>query len=189
MARAATAPDEHRYRWTRADYDRVIEAGGFGPEDRIELLDGELWEMTPQGSRHSAACDKVLFALQRVFTLGCFVRPGHPMALDGVSEPEPDFAVVGGVPGDHVEDHPSEALLVVEVSLSSLPYDRGRKLVAYARNGVAEYWIVDLTADKLEVYREPEGERYASVRGLAPGDTIAPLHAPDPPIAVNDLLP
>ncbi len=126
MAPANTASSVRRRRWTRGDYDRVIEVGGFGPEDRLEMLDGELWEMTPESGLHAAVCDKTMVALQRVFGETALVRPGHPMALDDVSEPEPDLAVVQGTPDDQFAGHPSEALLVVEVSLSSLAYDRGR---------------------------------------------------------------
>ena len=178
-----------RHRWTRADYDRLIDAGGFGPEDRIELLDGELWEMTPQGSRHSGVCGMVMYALQKSFGEEYFVRVQFPIALDDVSEPEPDVAVVRGGPREHLAQHPSEALLVVEVSESSLSFDRGRKLVAYARNGIPEYWLVDLIAQKMEVYREPSGTQFTSMSILARGDMISPLHAPDSSIDVADLMP
>ncbi len=187
MAPAATTV--RRYRWTRADYDRVIQVGGFEPEDRIELLDGELWEMTTEGSRHAVACTKIMYVLQRAFTEGSFVSVGHPLALDDVSEPEPDIAVVRGTPDDHVDQHPSAALLVVEVSFSSLAFDRGRKLAAYARNGIGEYWVVDLAAERIEVYREPVGARYASMTVMEHEDTISPLHAPGATVAVSDLLP
>ncbi len=189
MAPSTTAPEVRRYRWTRADYDRVIETGGFGPEDKIELLDGELWEMTPQGSAHSAVCGKVMYALQKAFGEAFFVRVQFPIALDDVSEPEPDVAVVRGTPDDHFDEHPSEALLVVEVSASSLSFDRGRKLAAYARNGIPEYWLVDINAIKLEVYRGPKGTQYASVSVLERGDVLSPLHAPHTAVAVSDLLP
>jgi|APSaa5957512622_1039677.scaffolds.fasta_scaffold38870_2 Uma2 family endonuclease len=188
MAPSTTAPEVRRYRWTRADYDRVIETGGFGPEDKIELLDGELWEMTPQGSAHSAVCGKVMYALQKAFGEAFFVRVQFPIALDDVSEPEPDVAVVRGAPDDHFDGHPTEALLLVEVSLSSLSFDRGRKLAAYARNGIPEYWVVDLNTEKLEVYREPKGTLYLSATVLNRGDTITPLHAPDAKVRVADLL-
>ena len=125
---------EHRHRWTRAEYDRVVESGGLGPEDRIELLDGELWDVSPQGSLHSGVCGMAMYALQKAFGDGHFVRVQFPIALDDVSEPEPDIAVVSGRPRDHLDEHPSAPLLLVEVSLTSLSFDRGRKLTAYARN-------------------------------------------------------
>lgn len=178
-----------RRRWTRADFDRVIETGGFGPEDRIELLDGELWEMTPQGSRHAVVCELVMRAAIKAFGEDVSVRGQSPIALDLLSEPEPDIAVVRGSARDFVEAHPQEALILIEVSESSLPYDRGRKLAAYARNTVPEYWLIDLIAETVEVYRDPRGDRYASMSALKRGDTVSPLHAPDVSIAVADLLP
>ncbi len=189
MALVSTESSVRRFRWMRADYDRVVEAGGFGPEDRIELLDGELWEMTPESGLHAAMCDKAMVVLQRVFGETALVRPGHPIALDGVSEPQPDLAVVRGTPNDQFAGHPSEALLVVEVSISSLAYDRGRKLRAYARNGVPEYWIIDPNGDVLEVYRQPEGERFASKSVLRRGDSLTPIHVPEATLNVSDLLP
>lgn len=178
-----------RRRWTRADFDRVVDAGGFGPEDRIELLDGELWEVTPQGSLHATACGLVMQVLQKAFGQGSYVRVQFPVALDDVSEPEPDIAVVAGKPRDHAAEHPRTALLVVEISESSLSFDRGRKLTAYARNEIPEYWIVDLKSSRVEIHRDPAGPRYASKTILSPGETVTPLHAPDAMIAIADLLP
>lgn len=178
-----------RRRWTRADYERVVAVGGFGPEDRIELLDGELWEMTPQGSRHAAVCGHVADRLRVAFTGGGVVREQSPIALDDRSEPEPDVAVIRGAHLDYVDGHPAALLLVVEVSESSLSHDRVRKLTAYARNAVPEYWLINLAAKTLEVYREPDGQRYASTSILGRGDTVTPLHAPNSPVRVADLLP
>ena len=178
-----------RRRWTREEFERIVDAGGFGPEDRIELLDGEIWEMTPQGSRHAAVCGQVADVLRKAFGDDCTVRGQSPIALDDASEPEPDVAVVRGSQFDYVDEHPREVLLLVEVSESSLSHDRGRKLAAYARNGVPEYWLLDLTAARLEVYRDPTGDSYASRSVLAPGDTVSPLRAPRSVIDVADLLP
>lgn len=167
----------------------MVDAGGFGPDDRVELLDGEIWDMSPQGTRHAVVYTAVHMALQRAFGEGHHMRCQLPFALDETSEPEPDVAVVRGAPFDYLESHPSEAQLIVEVSDSSLRHDRSRKLAAYARNGIPEYWILDLQASRLEVYREPAGTAYASKTVLAAGDTVTPLHAPEATIAVSDLLP
>lgn len=178
-----------RHRWTREKYERVVEAGGFSSQDRVELLDGEIWDMTPQGSRHSGVCSLVMEVLQAAFGSGYFVRVQFPLAIDEVSVPEPDVAVVRGSPRDHLSEQPQSALLVVEVSDSSLAYDRGLKLSVYARNDTPEYWLIDLTENSLEVYREPAGSTFASKQILRHGDTIVPLHAPDATIAVADMLP
>ncbi len=189
MEPATVSPSVRPYRWTRAQYDRVIEAGGFDPEDRIELLDGELWEMTPPGTRHAAITVHVREVIRVAFGEGFHVRDQSPIALDDVSQPQPDLAVVPGRPLDYLDGHPVVPLLIVEVSKSSLSFDRGRKLAAYARNGMPEYWIVDLTANTIEVYREPAGDQYGSKRVLRAGDTVMPLHAPNATIPVADMLP
>lgn len=175
-------------RWTRQEYDRMVEAGIFGPEDRIELLDGEILEVTPQGTPHSVAIRLVEIALGPLAAGQFDVRGQMPIALDGLSEPEPDVAVVRGGPRDYLDDHPAAPVLVVEVSATSLEHDRGRKLRAYARNGVPEYWIVNLPDHCLEVYREPAGDAYGSVQRLRSADEVQPLFAPSM-VSVADLLP
>jgi len=182
-------PAVRRHRWSRRDYDRMVDAGGFDPEARVELLDGEIWEMTPQGTLHAAVCRSTLKALDHAFGEGYDVRGQFPLALDDRSEPEPDAAVVAGAPFDYLAEHPTSALLVVEVSETSLTHDRGRKLAAYARNGIPEYWLIDLTTRQLEVYRQPSGDRYSSRQVLTRADVVSPLRSPDTAIPVSELLP
>ena len=184
-----STPTVQRRSWTRRDYDRLVECGALGPEDKVELLDGEIWEMTPQGTRHVVARGAVRAALSRVFGEGFYLRDAEPFALDDRSEPEPDIAVVEGEPFDYLAGHPSKALLLVEVSESSLTFDRGRKLAAYARNAVPEYWILDLTANALEVYRQPHGETYADKQVLTRDDAVSPLAAPEARIDLREVIP
>jgi Uma2 family endonuclease len=189
MSQTVPLPGVRRHRWTRREYEQLADVGVFGPEDRIELLDGEIWEMSPQGSHHEVAFELTAAALRCAFAGIGHVRHAGPFALDDVSEPEPDVAVVAGRIRDYAEAHPRQALLLVEVSQSSLAFDRDRKRPAYARNGVPEFWILDLTMRRLEVYRDPRGETYGRVEILQAGDTATPLHAPDATIRVDDLLP
>ncbi|MCY3844612.1 MAG: Uma2 family endonuclease [Acidobacteria bacterium] len=177
------------YRWSREAYDRAVDAGVFGPDDRIELIDGEIVGMTPQGSRHAAAVIMVAKVVERAFGAGCHVRPRTPLAIGPDSEPEPDIAVVEGAPGDYLDAHPTTALLAVEVSDDSLRRDRTVKQRLYARHGLPEYWIVALPDARLEVHREPAADGYRSVRIYRRGDRVAPLARPGTEIAVDDLLP
>lgn len=191
---APTAPlaaDFHAetYRWSRDVYDRAVAAGVFGPEDRIELIDGELLTMTPQGSRHAAIATRVGATLARALGGHGHVRTQMPLAAGGDSEPEPDLAVVPGDALDYLDAHPSSALLVVEVSDDSLRRDRTVKLRLYARCGIPEYWIVALPDARLEVYRRPAGATYRDAVFLRAGETVAPLAAPTEAIPVADLLP
>ena len=140
-------------------------------------------------TRDRAVIAKTRETLAAVFRDQFCVRAQSPFALDDFSAPEPDIAVVPGQHRDYSTEHPPRAVLLVEVSDTTLAKDRGRKLRAYARNGVPEYWIVNLQETQIEVYRDPQGETYGSCLVFRAGQTIATLAEPDAPIAVADLLP
>lgn len=177
------------YRWSREVYDRAVEAGVFGPHDRLELLDGQLLSMTPQGSRHAAIVGQAGRVLRDAFGPACSVRMQCPLAVGDDSEPEPDLAVVPGREIDYLDAHPTTALLIVEVSDDSLPRDRTVKQRLYARHGIPEYWILALPDARLEVYRDARDTGYGSVTAHRPGETVRPLARPTAAIAVADLLP
>jgi len=183
-------------RWTRAEYERLIEIGIFRPGEPIELLGGELMVAEPQGSAHYTAIGLVEDALRSALGPGWLVRSQGPIALTDDSEPEPDVAVTRGSRRDYSREHPGRPALVVEVAESSLALERQHKGSLYARAGVADYWILNLVEQVLEMYREPIldptsrfGWRYASMEILASGSSAAPLAAPAARIAVSDLLP
>ena len=181
---------------TRLEYDRLVKAEILGPEDRIELLGGQMIVKEPQNSPHATAIQLVQRTLDRAFGPGWSVRPQLPIALAGDSEPEPDVCVVRGDPRDYRDGHPERPVLIVEVSLSRLGFDRERKGSLYARAGITDYWIVNLPDRRVEIYREPVpdgaasfGWRYGRSVTLGPDERISPLAAPAAEIAVADLLP
>lgn len=183
-------------KWTRVEYDRLVEAEILGPEDRIELLGGQMVVKEPQYSPHATAIQLVQRTLERAFGPGWSVRPQMPIALDDESEPEPDVAVVPGDPRDYRDAHPERPVLIVEVSLSRLGFDREHKGSLYARAGLPDYWIVNIPDRRLEVYREPMpdaaasfGWRYGRVTTLGAESRARPLARPDVDILVADLLP
>ena len=183
-------------RWTRAEYDRLIEAGVLQPGDPVELLGGELMVAEPQGSRHYTAVCLAEEVLRAAFGPGWHVRSQGPIALDDESEPEPDVAVVPGTARDYSHEHPSRPVLVIEVSDWSLGLDRQRKASLYARAGLDDYWLVNVVGRVLEIYREPVadpsamyGWRYASRTVLGPDASATPLAAPAASIPVAALLP
>lgn len=184
---SAAAPKPHL--WTRAEYDQIIAVGGFDPDARLELIDGEIMDMPPQRSRHATAIQLAEDALRDALPPGLTVRAQLPLALDDFSEPEPDLAVVCGNPRDYRNAHPTTALLILEIAESSLAFDRGRKLKLYARNGIADYWILDLMREALEVHRQPTAGGYGDMEILTRGQRIAPLSSPGSAIVVADLLP
>ena len=185
----AHAPDY--YRWTREQYHRLIEAGFFD-DGRVELLEGLIWDMAGQMTPHTTGIRLTQLSLEEVFAGTFEVRVQMPITLPDGTEPEPDVAVAPGTPFDYLEHHPGpdELLLAVEVSDSTLAKDRGLKLAAYAKAGIVECWIVNLVNRQLEVYRQPSPVGlYTDFKDYLPGQSVAPLNAPDKPIAVADLLP
>lgn len=181
--------DLPRHRFSRAEYERMVDAGVFGPSDRLELLNGEIVDMAPQKCRHATAVTLVGDTLRALFGPGATVRVQLPFSLDERSEPEPDVAVVPGTPRDYRDAHPRRALLICEVSDSTLAYDRGAKLAAYARAGIPEYWILDLIAETLEICREPETGGYTERQVLSADARITRLEGSRPGLSVRELLP
>jgi Uma2 family endonuclease len=145
----------------RVEYDKLIELGVFGDE-RIELINGVLVPMSPIGPPHSNAVDLLMLLLVRALGDRARIRVQNPLAAGDISEPQPDLLVAPLA--DYETEHPAEAHLVIEVAESSLAYDRGTKLRLYAEQGVPEYWIVDVVARRIEVYREPSSGTFQTKR-------------------------
>ena len=182
-------------RWTRVEYDRLVDRGAFEDEP-LELIAGQLVVAEPQESYHASAIGRVSDAIRAALPAGFVVRVQLPFALDDESEPEPDVVVVPGTHDDYRAAHPRHAALLLEVAESSLTFDRDTKGSLYARGAVADYWIVNLVDGVLEVYRDPAREvsapygwRYRSVERLTAPDRVALLALPTVRIAVADLLP
>ena len=167
----------------------MVETGLLGPEDRVELIHGEILTMSPQKSAHATGVQLVGDALRAVFGTGFVVRTQLPLALGGESEPEPDVAVVTGSARDFRDAHPTTAHLVVEVAEASLDFDRGAKKSVYAAAGIGEYWIVDLPNRMLEVYREAHHGDFLDRQRLGSEDSVSPLARPQSSLKVADLLP
>lgn len=190
----ATA-DPPRRRWTCAEFERAVDLGLFGSEERLELIEGDIIDKMAQNPPHAVALDLAEACVRSAFP-GHYIRGQKPLALDDTNQPEPDLAVVVGQPRDYIRSHPTSAVFVIEVADSSLAYDRGVKAALYARAGVPEYWIVNLCDRIVEVHRgpgpmkeQPLGFSYREVTRHAETDVIAPLQAAEMRIAVKDLLP
>jgi Uma2 family endonuclease len=183
-------------RWTRVEYDRLVDVDILKEDEPIELLGGQMIVAEPKGSRHAAAVGLTADALRVAFGTGWVVRVQDPVALDDESEPEPDVVVVPGQHRNYLVTHPVRPALVVEIAESSLAFDRRFKSGLYARAGVSDYWIVNIVDDVVEVYRQPMadpaadfGWRYGTVESFRPGTLITPLCRPDVTAAAADLLP
>jgi Uma2 family endonuclease len=182
-------------RWTRAEYERLVELGVFEGEP-LELIGGQLVVAEPQAAYHATAIGAVDDALRTALPPGWIVRSQMPLALDDESAPEPDVVVVPGTRLDYRHGHPTHPALAIEVAESSLRFDREDKGSLYARAGIDDYWIVNLVDRVLEVYRDPNpdpsaphGWRYRSVETLTPPAVVVPLALPSARIAVATLLP
>lgn len=170
----------------RVEYELLIEHGLISEDDQVELIEGILVAMSPQSSRHA----EIIIQLTRIFIEGlggrASVRAQTPIALSDTSEPEPDLALVA--PGDYFEAHPTTAWLVIEVAGDSLRKDRVLKNRLYSASGIPEYWIINVPAREIEVYREPSPDGYRTVTHHTPGEHIACLQFPDVDIDIARLL-
>lgn len=179
-----------RFRFSRTDYHRMGQAGIIPPDARVELLDGEIIEMSPIGPRHGSLVDRLTaFFAQRV-SGRAICRVQGPVTLGERSEPEPDLLLLENREDYYTSGHPGpgDVLLLIEVADTSVDLDLGAKLRAYAQAGIPEYWVFDLTRRVLIVHREPSGERYASVRELDRSATLAPAALADLELELGNLL-
>jgi Uma2 family endonuclease len=181
-------------RWTRKEYYRLADMGFFNGQ-RVELIHGRIIKVPAMKNPHVAAVSLTGDVLRAAFGPGYWVRTQAPLRLAPLSEPEPDVAVVPGGPRDYT-DHPTTALLVVEVSDTTLHFDRRVKSPLYARAGIADYWILNLVQRQLEVFRDPRPDPaqpgrvdYHKLSTLTPADAVATLAVPNATIPVADLLP
>ena len=175
-------------KWTVERYNQAVEAGVFA-DWAVELLDGEIFEMSPEGPLHSGLVSAAQDDLINIFAGWAKVRVGHPVTLKR-SSPEPDIAIVRLDPGEYLDRHPrnDDILLLIEFSDSSLTLDtRGLKYQIYVSERIQDYWVVNLKRRVLRVYRDPQDGEYQSQQELVEG-TMSPLALPDVAIDVARLL-
>lgn len=171
------------------DYHRMAESGILQPDERIELLEGQIIQMAAKGTAHRAAVTRIQRLFQAQIGDRVLICLQDPVQLDDYSEPEPDIAILVPDPLDYAEHHPTpaEVYLLIEVSDTTLKFDRERKAPAYARAGIQEYWVLDVNDRKLHVYRSPNQDGYQSETILAEELTIAPLAFPECVIAIKEM--
>lgn len=174
-----------------SEYLRLVETGILAEEDRVELLGGVIVSMTPPGPPHATATMLALEALRSAVGSRAALRVQQPLALGDWSMPEPDVAVVPGSLRDYEETHPTSALLVVEVSDSSLAQDRLSKSRIYAAAGIPEYWIVNLRERVVESLRDPNAAAalYRTSLRFGAGDAIELVALPAARVTVDQILP
>jgi Uma2 family endonuclease len=176
--------------FTVEEYYQMAKVGILSEDDRVELIEGEIVEMPPIGSPHASR----VMRLNRLFSqrVGerCLVNVQNPIRLSQHSEPQPDLALLQ-LRGDfYAKAHPQpqDVLLVVEVTESSVTYDRDVKVPLYARSSIREVWLIDLIADYIEVYRKPSSQGYEEIRRFQRGQSLFCQAFPDLELSVNDIL-
>jgi len=185
----ATAPQERRF--TVDEYYQMGEAGIFGENDRVELLDGQIYVMSPIGSEHATCVRRLTRFFIREAEPQALVSAQHPIRLDNASEPEPDLALLHPREDDYATRHPrpKDVFLLVEVAETSLSFDQEVKRPLYAEAGVPEYWIVDLKPPAVHVYRDPAGDTYRTHTTHGPDDELDVAALPDcPPLSTDPVL-
>lgn len=184
--RAATRPR----RFTVAEYHWMGRVGILRPEERTELLDGVIVEMTPIGGAHAATVKRANHFFSRRVPESIIVSVRDPIRVDEMSEPQPDLALLRPRDDFYARATPtaSDVLLLVEVAFHSLDYDLGPKAEAYAKAGVPDYWVADVDSGRLFVHREPTPTGYRAVQIYRRGETVTPLAFPDLAVPVEAIV-
>lgn len=177
-------------RFSVSEYYRMVEAGILGKDERAELIEGVIVEMAPMCSRHAACVDRLNRHLNRLVGNTSLVRVQSPIRLDDASEPEPDLALLKPREDFYSQEHPgpSDVLLAIEVSDTSAEYDIEIKLPLYARAGIPETWLVNLTTETVEVHSRPASGEYRQTLRAKRGETLKSEAVSGLEIAANDVL-
>lgn len=177
-----------RRRFTIHDYHRMAEAGILHEDDRVELIEGEIVEMTPIGARHANSVRKLNQLLSKQVSEEFFVDVQNPIRLDERNEPQPDLAVIQARDYRESLPMPEDVLLLIEVSDTTLAYDKNVKLPLYAQAGISEVWIVDLTGETIERHTDPSRNGYRYTERASRGETLTSATLPDITISVDAVL-
>jgi len=182
--------DLARRLFTVEEYHRMAEAGIFHPDERVELIEGEIVQMSPIGPRHAGCVINANRLLMMRLGDRAIVSPQNPMVIRPRSEPQPDLLLLRPRAVSYSREHPTpeDVLLAVEVADTTVRFDRLVKARLYARAGIAEFWLMLAMDGVVEVYRGPSADGYASIISSGPGQTVSPLAFPDADFAVTDFF-
>jgi Uma2 family endonuclease len=179
-----------RHWFTVAEYNRMGETGIFSEDDRVELIEGEIFEMSPIGRRHAACVDRLTELFSEQLQRRAIIRVQNPIVLNDYSEPQPDVALLKRREDFYAQSLPipGDVLLIIEVADTTLEYDRQIKAPLYARAGIAEVWIVNLADEQVEIYSQPANGAYQSQRQAGRGETINSPGTFNLTLGVDDIL-
>ncbi len=169
------------------EYYKMAEVGILKPDDRLELINGEIFKMSPIGSKHAAIVDRLARILNHLLQSEVIVRVQNPLSFDINSEPEPDISILKYKADDYASGHPAAAdvLAIIEVAGSSIRFDKEVKAPLYALHTIPEYWIIDLEKNTIEVRSNPKEGTYSEIQVYMPGEEVNLM---DRKLLVNDVL-
>jgi len=181
----------NRRHFTVFEYEQMVKTGLLTEQDQVELIEGEVLEMSPIGSRHAACVDRLvkLVAGSGIMS-SAILRVQSPIRLNDFSEPQPDMTLLRPRADFYAAQHPlpADVLLVVEVADTSADYDRRIKVPLYARAGIPEVWLIDLTGESVEVYAQPQGGEYQTTQQVGRGSTVNAHSLAQLTVGVDDVL-
>ncbi|NKQ37235.1 MAG: Uma2 family endonuclease [Chloroflexi bacterium] len=177
--------------FTVEEYHQMAETGILAEDDRTELIRGEIVAMSPLGVRHAACVNRLTETLSHYFSGKAIISVQNPLQIDEYTELQPDVMLLQRREDYYVRALPAgkDVLLLIEVSDTTLAYDRMTKLPLYARTQIPEVWLVNLVDNLLEVYRTPQADEYTEFRRVYRQDTAVPLAFPNIPLPVNNIIP
>ena len=182
---------QQRRLFTADEYYRLADVGILRHDDRVELLDGDIVEMTPIGIRHAACVDRLLALVQPRVTGRAILRVQNPIRLSPHSEPQPDLSILKARADFYASAHPApgDVLLVIELADSSLEFDRAVKVPLYARSGIPEVWLVELEEGRVESFAQPAPDGYRRSQLAVGGERVTCAALSDFSLSVDEIIP
>jgi Uma2 family endonuclease len=183
-------PRLNTFRLNISQYHQMSEAGIFSENDKVELINGEIIEMSPIGRRHTACVNRLNSVFSQLLGNKVIIAVQNPIILNNLSEPEPDIALLKPRADFYESGHPQpqDIFLLIEVADSSLEYDRDVKIPLYASSGISEVWLVDIYEQVIIVYRYPSENGYSDIQTLSRGEKLSIQAFPEVNLVVNDIL-
>ncbi len=188
MIAVATATTPTRKKFTVEEYYKLGEVGIIGPDERTELIDGDIILMAPMGSRHANCIGFLLSIFSKALGDRAFLTAQTPVRLNGGLEPQPDISISKSRAYRDPHPQPQDVYLLIEVADTTIEHDRNVKSFRYSLAGIIELWIVDINAELVEVYRNPGPNGYESIQQFRRGESISPLAFPDIVISVDAIF-
>jgi Uma2 family endonuclease len=179
-----------KHQFTISEWHKMGKYNIFEPHARMELIEGEIIDMAPIGPSHGGRVKRLNHLFSRQLGDSAIIGVQDPIQIRDDSEPEPDLAILRPEPNFYTERHPKpdDILLLIEVSDTTINYDRDKKVPLYANNGIVEFWLVDLGEETIEIYLEPHPQGYAQKRIAKSGEILVPSQLPQVTMAVSDIL-